>query len=212
MKHRRPTPRFQSGRLPAIAALAVAAISGTALPASAAETSPGESPTSSAPGQATADPSATDQQNLIEKISAEYLAKTHGLSQEDALVRVREQPYHAANARDVARILGSRYTGSYIDQKRGKLVVNVADEDAARQINHHRIETRIVGAKADDLATTRKKAEEKLGAKLQSSYVDQTRGLIVLKVSAGDLDEAKKMLADLKNLDIQPGENVIIAH
>ncbi|GAB77382.1 hypothetical protein SAMN05421595_1211 [Austwickia chelonae] len=150
---------------------------------------------------------ALDEISAVEKMSAEYLTKEFGLSEGDALGRVRDQKKHATTARELESKLGDRTSGSYIDQKRGKLIVNVADEESAKEVKGDNVEAKVVKTSAKEVSENRRKAEEKLGDKLTSSSLDTSRNLIVLNVPVKESEAAKKAVEGLKNIEVQATDN-----
>ncbi|GAB77380.1 hypothetical protein SAMN05421595_1208 [Austwickia chelonae] len=140
--------------------------------------------------------------SMIERLSAEYLAKTYGLSFKEALSRVRAQPKHTANAQRFQKKFGDRITGTFIDQKRGKLIVNVADKKTASKIRGCKVEVHVVGVTASGLEGIRTEAEKRLGGKLNSASVDASRAMVVIDVSEEDLESSRAAVKDLKRVEI----------
>ncbi|WP_162872831.1 S1 family peptidase [Austwickia chelonae] len=150
---------------------------------------------------------ALDEISVVEKLSADYLTKEFGLSEGDALGRVRDQKKHASTARELESKLGDRTSGSYIDQKRGKLIVNVTDEDSAKEVKGDNVEAKVVKTSAKEVTENRRQAEEKLGDKLTSSSLDTSRNLVVLSVPVKESEAAKKAVEGLKNVEVQATDN-----
>ncbi|WP_116113659.1 hypothetical protein [Austwickia chelonae] len=140
--------------------------------------------------------------SMIERLSAEYLAKTYGLSFKEALSRVRAQPKHTANAQRFQKKFGDRITGTFIDQKRGKLIVNVSDKKTASKIRGCKVEVHVVGVTASGLEGIRAEAEKRLGNKLTSASVDASRAMVVIDVAEEDLEASRAAVRDLKRVEI----------
>ncbi|GAB77381.1 streptogrisin C [Austwickia chelonae] len=150
----------------------------------------------------------------LERMAADHLSQAFGLSKPEAMNRVREQEGHSRTALTIAEKLGDRSPGSFIDQKRGKLVVNVSDDEAATLVGGEKVEARVVGTTASQLAQIRQQAEQRLGSMMRSSAVDTTRNMIVLSVPAKDLAAAGQATSDLSKVEIQesPDDAVPLSH
>ncbi|GAB77127.1 streptogrisin C [Austwickia chelonae] len=143
----------------------------------------------------------------ITKMSADHISRAFGLSAEDALSRAHEQEKHAGTARDIQAKLGERTSGSFIDQKRGKLVVNVVDDATAKQISGDKVEAKVVKTSRREIETNRRKAEETLGDLAKATSLDTRRNTIVLTVSNKDGDAARKAVEGLDNVEIQTSDD-----
>ncbi|WP_162872832.1 S1 family peptidase [Austwickia chelonae] len=139
----------------------------------------------------------------LEHMAADHLSRIYGLSASEAMDRVHDQESHARMALIMAKKLGDRSPGSFIDQKNGKLVVNVADEKAATMVSGGKVKPRIVGTTASQLAHDRVQAERRLGQMMRSSAVDPMRNMVTLSVPAENLEAARKAVTDLSRVEVQ---------
>ncbi|GAB77874.1 streptogrisin C. Serine peptidase. MEROPS family S01A [Austwickia chelonae] len=160
-----------------------------------------------------ADEKKSEELSTIQEMSAEWLSKSYGLDGEEAKRRVKDQDGHAQKAKDIEGDLGDKTAGSFIDQKRGKLVVTVTDEKAVDKVKEKdkNADVRVVKNSASKLNDSKKNAEDKVGDKMAASYVDVERNVVVLTVPKDKAEEAKKQVKDVQGVEVQEVEATIEA-
>ena len=141
-------------------------------------------------------PLATDSGASVAEMSAQWLAKEHDLSIETARERVATQDAKGRAAESLEKALGARAVGSWIDQERGVLVVNVTDADAASRVQKAGATARVVAQDKAELAASQAAVTKALGTKVVDSSIDPVTNKVVVTVASADLAAAKARTSD----------------
>ncbi|MDT0212375.1 S1 family peptidase [Rothia sp. ARF10] len=141
-------------------------------------------------------PLATDSGASVAEMSAQWLAKEHDLSIETARERVATQGAKGRTAESLEKALGARAVGSWIDQERGVLVVNVTDAAAASRVEKAGATARVVGQDRAELARSQAAVTRALGATVVDSAIDPVTNKVVVTVASADVEAAKARTSD----------------
>ncbi|MBW3085947.1 hypothetical protein KEM60_02158 [Austwickia sp. TVS 96-490-7B] len=150
--------------------------------------------------------------DALKKITADYLAKKYNLDQETAKKRVDAQNEFGKEAKKAKDELGGENAGSYIDQKRGVLVVQATKDDAKNKvkdkITKKDTEIKVVSRSMNTLEDQAKKLTEKLGDKLVSTRVDVENNRVVATVKKDQVNPAKDSAKGMDGVEVEGTEIV----
>ncbi|MBW3085950.1 hypothetical protein KEM60_02161 [Austwickia sp. TVS 96-490-7B] len=148
----------------------------------------------------------------VKKMTADYLAKQYGLDKETATKRVEAQGEFSSRAQRVTDELGGDSAGSYIDQKRGVLVVQATKDDAKNKVQdkvkNKNTEIKVVARSMSTLEDQAKKLTEKLGDKLVSARVDVPNNKVVVAVKKDQVNPAKEAAKGMDGVDVEGAEAI----
>ncbi|MBW3085945.1 hypothetical protein KEM60_02156 [Austwickia sp. TVS 96-490-7B] len=143
----------------------------------------------------------------LKKITADYLAKQYGLDQETAKKRVDAQNEFGKEAKKASDELSGENAGSYIDQKRGVLVVQATKDEAKNKvkdkISKKDTEIKVVSRSMSTLEDQAKKLTEKLGDKLVSARVDVEKNRVVATVKKDQVNPAKDTAKSMDGVEVE---------
>ncbi|MBW3085948.1 Alpha-lytic protease [Austwickia sp. TVS 96-490-7B] len=145
--------------------------------------------------------------NAIKGMIADYLSKEYRLDKETAKKRVDAQNDFGKEAKKAKDELGGESAGSYIDQKRGVLVVQTTKDEAKNKvkgkIKDKDTEIKVVSRSMSTLEDQAKKLTDKLGSKLVSARVDVQNNKVVAMVSDKEVNSAKDAAKGMDGVEVE---------
>ncbi|MBW3085951.1 Alpha-lytic protease [Austwickia sp. TVS 96-490-7B] len=144
--------------------------------------------------------------STVQKMTAEYLAKQYGLDGATAIKRVRSQEEHTKVAQKAQDELGGESAGSYIDQKRGVLVVHTTRAEATNKIKAADTEVKVVARSESTLQATKQSIAGLLSKRLLATRVDVARNVVVATVADKDVRRARESLAAMDGVIVEGTE------
>lgn len=141
-------------------------------------------------------PLAVDSGDSVAEMSAQWLAKDQGLSLATARDRVAAQEGLASTATQLEKSLGAKAVGSWIDQARGTLVVNVTDATSADKVRAAGATPKVVAADRARLAASEQGARAAAGDDAIASYSDPVTNKVILTVPADRVEATRAKIAD----------------
>ncbi|MBW3085946.1 Alpha-lytic protease [Austwickia sp. TVS 96-490-7B] len=150
--------------------------------------------------------------DTLKKITADFLAKKYGLDNETAKKRADAQNEFGKEAKKASDELRGDSAGSYIDQKRGVLVVQATKDEAKNKvkdkITKKDTEIKVVSRSMNTLEDQAKKLTEKLGDKLVSTRVDVQSNKLIATVKKDQVNSAKDAAKGMDGVDIEGTETL----
>jgi streptogrisin C len=141
-----------------------------------------------------------DDRGTTDKTAVAWVMDNDGVSRDEAVRRLSIQELQGALADRLARELGERAAGSYIDRASATLVVNVLDERAAEQVRAAGARPALVRHSSVELERVRDRlmtAARDGSGRVDSSYVDVETNTVVVTVLPGADDPATTRYLDL---------------
>ncbi|GAB78434.1 streptogrisin C [Austwickia chelonae] len=149
----------------------------------------------------------------LQKITAEYLSKHYGLDNDTAKKRVAAQDEFSKEAKKASDELSGDSAGSYIDQKRGVLVVQATKDEAKNKvkgkIKEKDTEVKVVSRSMSTLENQAKQLTDKLGDKLVSARIDVQNNRVVATVKKDQVDPAKDSAKGMDGVEVEGTDAVI---
>jgi streptogrisin D len=145
----------------------------------------------------------------VQRIAVASLVSSAGISQEQALRELSQQPANKALLAKLSRQLGSHAAGTFLDPATGRAVVNVLDQHAAQQVASAGAVPRLVRYGTQELRSV-KAAFDRAAAVPNTAWgIDPVSDSVVLTVSdAAPSAGAARLLA----LAGQFGDRVQVRH
>ncbi|MBW3085949.1 hypothetical protein KEM60_02160 [Austwickia sp. TVS 96-490-7B] len=151
----------------------------------------------------------TDVQS-VKKMAAEHLAQQYGLDKETATHRVEAQGEFSKKAKKATDELGGENAGSYIDQKRGVLVVQTTKDEAKNKVKDKittkDTEIKVVSRSMNTLEDQAKKLTDKLGDKLITARVDVAHNRVVVEVKKDQVAFAQDAAKGMDGVQVEGTE------
>ena len=148
-------------------------------------------------GPAAADPPAEEGQD---EVAIEFVIANDRVSREEAIRRLAAQDGQTATADRLARELGDRSGGAWIDRRTGELVVNIVDDRDAATVAAAGARPDIVEFSLSELDALRARFDEVASSgdtgRVDSWYVDVMANRFVVTVIEGDDDPATSRLLE----------------